>query len=554
MPNPPAIRLELYDTTLRDGTQGEGFNLSLADKLAVAVKLDELGFDYIEGGFPLSNPKDAGFFAEAANVRFKHARLAAFGMTRRRGVTAAEDPGMKSLIAAATPTVTIVGKSSKYQVQVVLGVTPEENLAMISDTVAYLRSAGREVLYDAEHYFDSFAREPEYALATIEAAYKAGARVAVLCDTNGGTMPETVAAGVAAAVARLGAGAVGIHTHNDCGLAVANALAAVAKGARQVQGTINGVGERCGNMDLIVAAANLSLKFGYGMLQAGGIERLTDLSRFVYEIANVNLIPGQPYVGGSAFAHKGGMHVHAVQKDPGTYEHINPEAVGNRRKILISEMSGASNVAAKLGRKFGIEHDRDALKRVLEKVGELENAGYQFETAEASFELLVRKIIGRHSSFFDLHHYRVEIVRNGTSLAAGVDPGVVISEATVKVRVGQTVRHEVAEGTGPVGALDAALRKALLPTYPMLTRLHLADYKVRVTSSAAEADAVVRVVIEFRRELAGGAESGNFEHFGTVGVSGNVIDATWQAIVDAYEYHLLQEEAASGGAGGGQNG
>jgi 2-isopropylmalate synthase len=410
-------RIEIYDTTLRDGTQGEGVNLSLQDKLQIAQKLDELGVDYIEGGFPLSNPKDAAFFRDIREMKLKNAKISAFGMTRRRGIKAEEDPGMIALLDAQTPVVTIVGKSSEFQVVKVLGVSLEENLAMIADSVRLMKSAGRQVVYDAEHFFDAFRANPQYALKTLLAAQEAGASVLTLCDTNGGTMPENVAAAVNAVKDETSA-LIGIHTHNDAALAVANALAAIHAGADHAQGTINGVGERCGNMDLIPLIANLQLKYHFDCLKPGTLTRLTEVSRFVYETANLNLANGQPYVGSSAFAHKGGMHVHAVQKDSSTYEHVSPEAVGNTRKILVSELSGASNIAAKAGLKFKLE-DKAVLRRVLEKVQDLENAGYHFEVAEGSFELLVRREIGRYRKFFDLDHYRVTVLKqDGTAPAS----------------------------------------------------------------------------------------------------------------------------------------
>ena len=393
--NKSSRRIEIYDTTLRDGTQGEGFNLSLQDKLLIAQKLDEFGVDYIEGGFPLSNQKDAAFFREIRDFPLKHAKISAFGMTRRRGVKAEEDPGMKSLLEAQTPVITFVGKSSEYQVKTVMAVSLEENLKMISDSIRLMREAGREVVYDAEHFFDAYRANPDYALQTLLAAQEAGASVLALCDTNGGNVPEFIAEATAA-VKRQTSIRIGIHTHNDAGLAIANALAAINAGADHAQGTINGVGERCGNMDIIPMVATLQLKYGLDCLQPGTLKLLTDVSRYVYETANMNLINGQPYVGTSAFAHKGGMHVHAVQKDASTYEHVSPEQVGNTRKILVSELSGASNIAAKAGKKFDIENDKVTLRKVLERVQELENAGYQFEAAEASFEMLLRKEIGRY--------------------------------------------------------------------------------------------------------------------------------------------------------------
>jgi 2-isopropylmalate synthase len=525
-------RIEIYDTTLRDGTQGEGFNLSLQDKLLIAQKLDELGVDYVEGGFPLSNPKDEAFFQEIRKLKLHNAKVAAFGMTRRRGVKAEEDPGMKALLAAETPVVTIVGKTSDYQVTQIMNVTLEENLKMIGDTIRLLRSAGRQVVYDAEHFFDTFRGNRDYALQTLLAAQEAGASVLCLCDTNGGSMPEFVAEATAA-VKKATSVKVGIHTHNDCGLAVANAQAAIHAGADHAQGTMNGVGERCGNMDLIPLAANLQLKYKLDCLRPGTLKHLTEASRYVYEIANYNLVTGQPYVGASAFAHKGGMHVHAIQKDVSTYEHVSPETVGNTRKILVSELSGVSNIA-KAGKKFDIENDKETLRKVLMKVQDLENLGYQFEIAEASFELLLRKEIGRYRTFFDLDHYRVSVLKTNSSAP--------VSEATIKLKVGERVEHRVAEGDGPVNALDGALRQALKNHLPAIHGVHLADYKVRVINSREETAAAVRVTIECRREKADGSK----ELFGTVGVSGNIIDASWQALVDAYEYHLIHVEEEKG--------
>lgn len=525
-------RIEIYDTTLRDGTQGEGFNLSLQDKLQIAKKLDELGVDYIEGGFPLSNPKDAAFFQQIKEIKLHNAQIAAFGMTRRRGMKAEEDPGMKALLEAQTPVITLVGKSSEFQARTVLSVDPDENVAMIAQSVRLLRQAGRMVIYDAEHFFDAYKANPAYALRTLAAAQEAGAAVVTLCDTNGGTMPEFVAEAVAAAKKHLSA-RVGIHTHNDGAVAVANALAAVRAGSDHVQGTINGVGERCGNMDLIPLIADLQLKYDLDCLRPGTLRKLTEISGYVYEIANMNRPNGQAYVGASAFAHKGGMHVHAVQKDATTYEHVPPEAVGNTRKVLVSELSGASNIAVKVGKKFNLEDDKATLRKVLEQVQDLENAGYQFEAAEASFELLVRKQIGRHRRFFDLDHYRVVVLKTNGNPA--------ISEATVKLRVDEKPAHNVAEGDGPVNALDNALRKALMPHYPSIADVHLTDFKVRVINSREETAANVRVVIECRRTSSKGPK----EAFGTIGVSANIIDASWQALVDAYEYHLIHVEEAA---------
>ncbi len=533
-------RIEIYDTTLRDGTQGEGFNLSLQDKLQIAQKLDFLGVDYIEGGFPLSNPKDAAFFREVGSLGLKTAKVSAFGMTRRRGMRAEDDPGMKALLEAQTPVITIVGKTIQSQVENVLQVSLEENLAMIADTIRLLRSAGRQVVYDAEHFFDGFAQNREYALRTLHAAQEAGATVLALCDTNGGSLPEFVER-VVADVKKETSARIGIHTHNDAALAVANAQAAIAAGAEHAQGTINGVGERCGNMDLISLIANLQLKYKFDCLRPGSLQRLTEVSRFVYEVANLNPSDGQPYVGASAFAHKGGMHVHAVQKNTATYEHVSPETVGNTRKILISELSGASNISAKIGSKFDLERDKAVQRRLLQKVQDMENAGYHFEAAEGSFELLVRKEIGQYRKFFDLDHYRVTILKHD-----GKEPA---SEATVKIHVNGKAEHHVAEGDGPVNALDNALRTSLGGHYPQIARVHLTDYKVRVINSRDETAAQVRVIIDCRRQRGDGTS----ETFGTIGVSGNIIDASWQALVDAYECHLMHCEE-EGGARTEQNG
>ena len=530
-----ARRIEVYDTTLRDGTQGEGFNLSLEDKLVIAQKLDDLHVDYIEGGYPLSNPKDEGFFRESRKMSLKHAKIAAFGMTRRRGVKAEEDPGMKCLLDSGSPVVTIVGKSSDYQARVVLNVTLEENLAMIADSVRLMASGGRMVVYDAEHFFDAYRANPQYAIQTLVAAQEAGASVLALCDTNGGSMPEFIAQAIEDVKKHVSV-KIGIHPHNDSGLAVANGLAAVRAGADHIQGTINGVGERCGNMDLIQVIANLQLKYGLECLAPGMARNLTETSRSVYEIANMNPPINQPYVGSSAFAHKGGMHVHAVQKDVSTYEHVSPEAIGNSRKILVSEMSGQSNIIAKAGAKFDLASNKAALKRVLLRVQDMENAGYQFEAAEGSFELLVRRELERYHSFFTLDHYRIVVLRN--------DGNTPVAEATVKLHVGDVAEHWVAEGDGPVNALDGALRKALTPHYPHINDVRLSDYKVRVINSGAETAAGVRVVIESKRRR----HDGVTEMFGTIGVSENIIDASWQALVDAYDYHLLhveEEQAAS---------
>jgi 2-isopropylmalate synthase len=519
-------RIAIYDTTLRDGSQGEGVNFSLQDKLLITARLDALGIDYVEGGYPLSNPKDAAYFRAVRDLDLTHARVTAFGMTRRRDIAAEDEIGMKALVAAETPAITIVGKSWDFQVQEVLGVSLDENLRMISDSVAFCAAHAPEVIYDAEHFFDGFKRNPDYALRTLQAAAAAGAAWVVLCDTNGGSLPDEVAAAVAAVVRAI-AVPVGIHTHNDCDLAVANTLAAVQQGATQVQGTINGIGERCGNVDLCSVVANLALKCrGYEVLTPGKIAHLTEVSRYVYDTANMNFRSGQPFVGTSAFAHKGGMHVHGIRKSAASYEHIDPAAVGNERRVLVSELSGKSNIAEKLG-EHGLEQDSELLARVLDRVQELENEGYQFEAAEASFVLLVERLAGREPAYFERLGYHVSVSGRADRAPATV------TEASVKLRIGDVVEHTVSEGDGPVNALDGALRKALERHFPRLREMQLVDYKVRVINARAGTAARVRVVIESKD---------NDSVWGTVGVSENVIEASWLALVDAFVHKLAKDD------------
>jgi 2-isopropylmalate synthase len=517
------MRIFIYDTTLRDGSQGEGVNFSLQDKLNITTRLDELGIDFIEGGYPLSNPKDAEYFREVRKLPLRHAKVTAFGMTRRKGVKAEEDTCINALLEAQTSVITIVGKTWDLHVREVLGTSLEENLAMIRDSVACCRAAGREVLYDAEHFFDGYRNNPEYALQTLRAAQEAGASVLILCDTNGGTLPDEIGEIVAAVRKSIGV-ELGIHCHNDSDVAVANSLAAVRSGATQVQGTINGIGERCGNADLVSIIANLALKRGYEVLRPESLKRLTEVSRYVYETANMNFRPSQPFAGLSAFAHKGGMHTHAVAKVSASYEHIDPERVGNERRFLVSELSGQSTILTKTA-KYRIANDRALMKRILERVQDLENEGYEFEAAEASFDLLVKKALGLYEPKFERLAYRVNIETESE--------GRVVTEATVKVRAGGQVMHTVSEGDGPVNALDGALKKALLPLYPRLAEMHLADYKVRVVNAGAETAARVRVVIGWR-------DGGSV--WGTVGVSENIIEASWLALVDAVEYKLFKDE------------
>ncbi len=516
----------LYDTTLRDGAQTEGVSFSLDDKLQIARRLDQLGVTYIEGGFPSSNAKDIAFFQEMARNPLKNSRVTAFGMTRRAGTAAESDVGLRSLLESEAPVVTLVGKSWDLHVRDALRVSPEENLAMISESVAFIKSSGRELIYDAEHFFDGYNDNPEYAMATLKAAADAGAEVLVLCDTNGGTLPAHIAPLVAEVVSRFGL-QVGIHCHNDSGVAVANTLAAVEAGARQIQGTINGLGERTGNADLCVVTANLQLKMGYSVLAEDRMQHLTELSRFVYETCNMNLSQSQPYVGMSAFAHKGGMHASAVARNPRCYEHIDPATFGNSRRILISELAGASNVVSK-ARKFNVESDKALMGRLRDRVQELESLGYQFEVAEASFEMLLRREIGQTEEFFRLQNYQVNILKD--------DGGTPVTTGTVKVLIGEATEHHVAEGDGPVNALDGALRKALIGYYPNLATMSLTDYKVRVINSQAATAASVRVIIESKDED---------ERWGTVGVSENIIDASWQALIDSIEYKLLKDKEKS---------
>ncbi len=519
-------RIEIYDTTLRDGSQAEGITFSLQDKLLLTERLDRLGFDYVEGGYPGSNEKDFQYFQQAGNLELQHSKVSAFGMTRRKGIEPQKDLGLKTLLDSGTPTITLVGKSSSFQVVEVLQADLEENLAMIGESVHLLVEAGREVLFDAEHFFDGYKTNRDYAVRAVVAAAEAGARLIVLCDTNGGSMPEEIARITEAMLDALPV-PVGIHCHNDCDLAVANTLAGVDAGATHVQGTINGFGERCGNADLISVIANLAVKrHDYELLQPDAATHLTDLSRFVYEMVNMNFRTHQPFVGKSAFAHKGGMHVSAVNRNTASYEHIDPEQVGNERRVLLSELSGRSNIKA-LTSRLHIKPDGHLMDEILAKVVSMESEGYQFEAADGSFDLLVRKCTGTFRPHFEKLKYHVNVETN-----AGGD---IVTEATVKIRIGEKIRHEVAEGDGPVNALDAAMRKALNGSFPGLAKLRLVDYKVRVINSEAATAAGVRVVIESQDED---------DVWGTVGVSENIIEASWIALVDSFEYKLYKDEAS----------
>ena len=514
-------RIFLYDTTLRDGSQQAGIHFSLGDKLRILERLDQFGIDYVEGGWPGSNPKDLEFFRRAKKIPLRHARLSAFGSTRRPGVEVQRDANVRALLEAGTPVVTVFGKSWDLHVREALDTDLGENLAMIRETVAFLKARVEEVIYDAEHFFDGFKSNPQYALATVEAALEGGADWVVLCDTNGGALPHEVGEVCARVGEKFGC-RLGIHTHDDGGLAVANALEAVRRGCRQVQGTINGYGERCGNANLCTLIPNLVLKMGY---RAGEVERLSllaSLSHFVSEVANQTHSPSYPYVGANAFAHKGGVHVSAVLKNPRTYEHIPPETVGQRRRFIVSELSGRANLAHfARERKLPLEKDDDRARDLLERLKAMEYEGYQFEAAEASLDLLMRRALGEFPDFFSLLGFRVIVEKDGEASAR--------AEATVKVRVGDRVLHTAAEGEGPVNALDKALRKALESAYPALRKIRLVDYKVRVLDEKEGTGARVRVLIESADEE---------ESWSTIGVSHNIIEASWQALVDSLSYGL----------------
>ncbi|MDP6636923.1 MAG: citramalate synthase [Phycisphaerae bacterium] len=521
-------RIEIYDSTLRDGAQGRGVSLSVQDKLQVTELLDGLGADYVEGGYPLSNPKDAAYFTEVRKLKLNHTRIAAFGMTRRKDTQAADDACMQALLASEAPVITIVGKSWDLHIREVLGVTADENLAMIADSIALMVQSGREAIFDAEHFFDGWKANPAFALATLRAAVDGGATSVVLCDTNGGTLPTQVGLIVEEVARELPSVKLGVHCHNDSGLALACSLAAVEHGGVQVQGTINGIGERCGNADILAVAANLAVKYDqYELLRDGALSELTTVSRRFNELSNQSPRGNQPFVGGSAFAHKGGMHVHAVQRNPETYEHIDPARVGNVRRILVSELSGVSNIAAVLPEKFNISADKDAQRRILHALSELENEGYQYEAAEASLDLLVRRVLGGpwYHKAWDLDHYRCVIFKSHSAEAN--------TEAIVKLAIGGRTHHTVAEGDGPVDSLYRALRRALRGDYPQVDDLHLVDYRVSVVNTSAETAAKVRVVIDWNDTTTAGV--------GSVGVSENIIEASWLALVDAVEYELLRD-------------
>lgn len=517
-------KVHIFDTTLRDGTQGEKVAFSVEDKLRIARRLDQAGIDYIEGGWPGSNPKDMDFFERAKSQEFQHAKLVAFGSTQRSGQKAEEDKNLRSLINAETPAVSIFGKSWTLHVQEALKISRRENLDLISDSVAFIKTHDKEVIYDAEHFFDGYKDDPEYALQTIQAAEAAGADVLVLCDTNGGTLTHDIQR-IINEVRQHTEAPIGIHAHNDGDLATANTLTAVQNGCRHIQGTVNGYGERCGNANLCTVIPNLQLKMGYDCIPDEQIPRLTPLSHYVSELANLAHSNRMPFVGNSAFAHKGGVHVSAVMKNADTYEHINPEEVGNSRRVLVSDLSGKSNVSYK-AEELGIDLDqyRDKVPEIVERLKELENNGYQFEAADASFELLVNKITENWSDYFQLEGFRVIIEKNANEQTR--------SEATIRVNVDGQTEHCAAEGNGPVHALDEALRKALYKFYPEISKMQLTDYKVRVLNEKDGTSANVRVLIDSTNDIT---------NWGTIGVSSNIIEASWQALSDSVCYYMAKQ-------------
>lgn len=514
-------QITLYDTTLRDGTQGEQVNLSAEDKLRIAHKLDEFGIQYVEGGWPGSNPKDARFFEMARKTTFQTTRLTAFGSTRRSQVLPEEDQNIKALLKTEVETLTIFGKSWDLHASEILGVSLDENLAMIEDTVAFLKKKNREVIYDAEHFFDGYKHNPDYALKTIKAAANGGADVIVFCDTNGGTMTHDVQRIMEEVIPHLTV-TTGIHVHNDCGLALSNSLAAVQTGVKMVQGTINGYGERCGNVDLIAVLGNLQLKMGYSCVAPESLKRMAELSHYVSEVANMPPSKARPFVGKSAFAHKGGVHVSAIQKNPTAYEHMEPEIVGNKRRVLVSDLSGRSNIDYKT-REMDIKLGGNGYdnKKIVQEIKRLEDQGYEFDAAEGSLELLIKKVTGQFEEPFTLESFRVTIEKNRS--------GASTSQATVKISVGDDHEITAAEGDGPVNALDNALRKALNKFFPQIKEMGLVDFKVRVIEGSDGTGAKVRVQMQSRDAR---------ETWSTIGVSENIIEASWQALVDSVQYKL----------------
>jgi len=517
------MKVEIYDTTLRDGSQGEGVSYSVTDKVLIAKELDSLGVGFIEGGWPSSNPKDMEFFLKMAKTRLKCSKIAAFGSTRKPGICAKDDHNLKGLLKSQSSIVTIFGKTWDLHVREVLKTTLEENLLMIKDSVEFLVSKGITVFYDAEHFFDAYKANKEYSLKCIKTAQDAGAKTIVLCDTNGGSLTSEISRIVSEIRLLIGV-TLGIHCHNDAGLAIANSIAAVEAGADMVQGTINGYGERCGNADLIPIIANLKLKLGVDCISENSLSKLTHISHVISEISNMKQKNEQPYVGESAFAHKGGVHINAVLKNVSTYEHINPEAVGNHRRMLVSELGGKTSIllrAKDLG--LDLAKDNPQTKRILKLLQDMEKQGYHYEGAEASFELLMKRALKQYKKFFELEGFKIVVEKHSDKK--------ITSEAVIKIKVKGTREHTAAEGDGPVNALDNALRKALNEFYPELAKMHLFDFKVRVLNEKAGTAAKVRVLIQSQDQD---------EIWNTVGVSENIIEASWEALVDSVEYKLLK--------------
>ncbi|MDD5176715.1 MAG: citramalate synthase [Sterolibacterium sp.] len=518
-------KIYAYDSTLRDGAQAQGISYSVEDKIKIVGRLDDLGINYIEAGNPGSNPKDLEFFTRLGTLKLKHAKIAAFGSTRKVGIDVTQDSNVQSLLKAGTRAITIFGKCWDYQVTNILRTSLEENLAMIGDTIRYLKRQGKEVVFDAEHFFDGYKANPEYALLTLTAAAEAGADCLCLCDTNGGGFPSEIFEITRTVVGRFKV-AIGIHCHNDGELAVANSVMAVQAGATQVQGTINGIGERCGNANLCSIIPNLQFKLGFDCIPPESMRHLTSTARFVSEIANITHNEKAPYVGNDAFAHKGGMHIDAVNKDPISYEHINPESVGNNRRILMSEVAGRSTLLARINAVDPtLTKDSPETQKVVDRLKELEHEGYQFETAESSFELVVRKLLGKYQPFFELREFKVIVNEPAVNSMN--------SSAMIKISVGNQEEFTAAEGDGPVNALDNAVRKALERFYPAIKEIKLTDYKVRVLDSDKASAAKVRVLIETTDHL---------ENWTTIGVSTDIIDASWRALVDAIEYKLVRDQ------------
>ena len=517
-------KVELYDTTLRDGAQSEGISFSVSDKLKICEKLDSLGIHFIEGGWPGANPKDMAFFKKAGGLKLKKSRIVAFGSTRKPHAKASRDNILKGLLSAGTEYVTIFGKSWDLHVRDVFRVDLKENLAMIADSVRFLKSEGATVFYDAEHFFDGYKGDKEYAISTLKAAEGAGADRIILCDTNGGTVTSEVFK-IVEDVKLSVKMQLGIHAHNDGEMAVANSIAAIQAGCVQVHGTINGYGERCGNANLVSVIANLKLKLGIDCITDLALKGITEAARFVAEISNMKLDDKQPFVGNSAFAHKAGVHINAILKNPRTYEHCDPHAVGNRRRLLISELSGKSAILKKAEElELDLGKDEEKSRKILKILQELEHKGYHFEAAEASLELLVKRVLKKFKDFFDLEEFRVIIEKRKN--------GKMSSEATIKLKVGKDTERTASLGDGPVNALDSALRKALRKFYPRIAEMHLTDYKVRVLDEKEGTAARVRVLVQSQDKE---------DSWWTIGVSENIIDASWQALVDSVEYKLLKD-------------